>query len=192
MFFNNSASNSTDSFQSTSNAFFSGVLTGRAGGLGVFISETYHNVTVHVNGCIFDSNHAQSFGGGLYFVYSGNSTETQYKGFVSNSQFINNTAVLGGGGFIVTIQSSGPPNDPHMLRIQDCHFEHNHGDAGGGIYFYVIFPGGRGNLFELKGSTFVDNRGVNKENEFGSALAASLYEIFENKVGFPDHFIEDW
>ena len=191
MFCNNSAL-TNDSFRSTSNAFFSGVLTGRAGGLGVFISEAYHNVIVHVNGCIFQSNYVQSFGGGLYFVYSGNSSKTQYKGFVSNSQFINNIGVLGGGGFIVTIQSSGPPNVPHMLRFQDCHFERNRGDAGGGIYFYVIFPGGRGNLFELKGSSFVDNGGVNLENEFGSALAASLYEVFENKVGFPIHFIEDW
>ena len=197
-FVNNSAlANGT--FRSTSHAFFKGILPGRAGGLGVFIHEDYTNVTVKVNNCTFQDNYARSYGGGLYFVYSGSNEnenilgkKPQFKGFVTNSSFISNTAGLGGGGFIITIQTSGPVKTPHLLHFDNCIFKNNAGQSGGGFYYYVIFHGGRGNSLAIRNTSFFNNRGNSMSSEFGSAFAASIYQEYRTMEGFPIHVIESW
>ena len=190
LFVNNSALTNNRTFRSTSNAFYNGILSGRAGGLGVFVDERDHNVSISIDGCQFINNNAQAYGGGLYFVYNG--LNSQHIGNVTNTKFIGNSGGLGGGGFINSVQSKGLQGAPHIVRFKDCYFEGNQGDAGGGMYFYVILQGGRGNLLELDNCTFVGNRGVLSENEFGAAIAASLYEEFQEKESFPIHNINDW
>ena len=90
VFLNNSAI-ANNIYKSSSNAFFNGILTGRAGGLGIFISTigVSHNVTALVSNCTFRDNFATSFGGGLYFVYNG--TCSQHYGRVEDSHFVSNT-----------------------------------------------------------------------------------------------------
>ena len=177
-------------YQYASRTFFKGLLTGRAGGLGVFIYEIYHNVTVHVDGCTFHDNYAQAYGGGMYFLYSG--INSQYTGTVSNCEFIRNTGGLGAGGFITTVQSNGLVDAPHILNIRDCRFESNRGNYGGGLLFLVLFQGGRGNMLSVTRCIFIDNAGIDQENEVGSALSASIYEMFEEKESYPVHSMEDW
>ena len=197
-FINNSALANT-TFRSTSHAFFNGILTGRAGGLGVFVHEDFSSVIVRVIDCVFQENYARSYGGGLYFVYSGNRTVQKaigtlpvIKGHVSNCSFVRNIAGLGGGGFIVSIQTRGPIDAPHLLHFEDCLFDSNVGNYGGAFYYYVIFHGGRGNSLSLKNTVFRRNRGNASYSEFGSAFAASIYEQFNSKEGFPIHMMESW
>ena len=198
-FFNNSAFANQTTFRSTSKAFFKGILPGRAGGLGVFVHENNHNVSIKVTNCTFKNNFATSYGGGLYFVYSGNNAvqriagkRPQFKGYVSNCSFIGNAAGFGGGGFIITIQTSGPLKAPHLLYFDSCKFEENIGNSGGGFYYYVIFHGGRGNSLVIKNTNFKNNTGNSSSDEFGSAFAASIYQEFKSMDGFPHHLIEDW
>ena len=185
-FYNNSAL----SFRSSSDAFYNGLLTGRAGGLGVFINEPYHNVTITVVNCQFIGNYARVFGGGLYFVYS--SRHSQHIGIVKDTIFIDNIGELGGGGFITAIQSNGINIAPHFVKFDNCSFINNRGDAGAGMYFYVIFRGGRGNKLQVNNCMFINNRGIRLENEFGAALAASIYEEFQNTESFTVSLIKDW
>ena len=189
-FFNNSVF-ARRTYRYSSRTFFRGLLTGRAGGLGVFIYEIYHNVTIHVDGCTFQDNYAQSYGGGLYFVYSGRNSQ-QYTGTVSNCEFIRNTGGLGAGGFVTVVQSSGLVGAPHILNIRDCLFKSNRGNYGAGLYFFILFQGGRGNRLSLTRCIFIDNAGINQENEVGSAISASIYENFEEKESYPVHSMEDW
>ena len=189
-FINNSALTNNRTFRSTSDAFYNGILTGRAGGLGVFVNKRDHNVIISIDRCQFINNYARIYGGGLYFVYHG--LNSQHIGIVTNTTFIGNSGGLGAGGFASSVLSKGLQEGPHIVQFKDCYFESNQGDAGGGMYFYVILQGGRGNLLELDNCTFVGNRGVLSENEFGAAIAASLYEKFQEKESFPIHNIHDW
>ncbi|XP_019852697.1 PREDICTED: uncharacterized protein LOC109582431 [Amphimedon queenslandica] len=181
--------NSAYHYRGTSKAFFRGIFQGRAGGLGIFINESYHNVSILVKNCKFINNQAVAFGGGLYFIYNGRNS--YHTGIVEDSDFIDNVAFLGGGGFISSIISSGLKEAPHLVKFTNCSFQNNMGDSGGGMYFYVIFSGGKGNSLELNECAFIANRGVNRESEFGAAIAASIYDKFEEKDSFPYHSISD-
>lgn len=191
-FFNNSANSTRWSTRSTSRAFLRGILPGRAGGLGVFIYTDYSNVSISVTDCVFHSNYAHSYGGGLYFVFSGNSDCPRIIGTVTRSIFYNNTGGLGAGGFIASVQSRGPIGAPHLLTFEDCNFTQNVGNAGGAVYYYVIYYGGHGNKLIVRNTTFDGNRGKGSSDEFGSALAASIYQEYNSMQNFSVHIVEDW
>ena len=188
-FFNNSVF-ARRTYRYSSRTFFRGLLTGRAGGLGVFIYEIYHNVTIHVDGCTFQDNYAQSYGGGLYFVYSGRNS--QYTGTVSNCEFIRNTGDLGGGGISIALGSSGLVGAPHILNIRDCLFKTNRGNYGGGLLLGFLVLGGRGNVISVTRCMFINNAGIDQNNEVGSALCVSTHQIFEEKESYPVHSMKDW
>ena len=79
-FTNNGANASTQSFLTSSNIVAMGVFTGRGGGLGLLINESFHNVTALITDCQFINNFASSFGGGAVFSikWHGNSTLCNY------------------------------------------------------------------------------------------------------------------
>ncbi len=200
-FVNNSAFAPGSKFRSTSHAFFNGVLTGRAGGMGIFIQEDKCNATIQVSNCTFEKNFARSYGGGLYFVYGNNTiqkqtawTRPQFRGYITNCTFSNNGAGLGAGGFISSITSAGPRTNPHLVNITDSKFEGNYAGIGGGIYYYIVFEGGRGNRLRVRNTDFTSNRGMSASstNNVGSAIAASIYYDFVSKLGFPTQEIENW
>ena len=178
------------SYRFSSRTFFRGLLTGRAGGLGVFIYEIYHNVTIHVDGCTFHDNYAQAYGGGMYILYSGRNSH--HTGAVSNCEFNRNTGDLGGGGFIIALASSGLVGAPHILNIKDCYFKSNRGNYGGGLFLAFLVLGGRNNMISVTRCMFIDNAGIDQNNEVGGALCASIYEIFEEKESNPMNSMEDW
>ena len=55
----------TKNVLTVSQAFSSGLFTGRGGGLALFITEDNFTITVRVSGCYFSHNFAQNFGGGM-------------------------------------------------------------------------------------------------------------------------------
>ena len=191
-FLNNSA-NAIDTFRSSSSALFNGILTGRAGGLGIFVStiNVSHNVTALVSNCIFQDNFATSFGGGLFFIFTGNCS--RHNGSVKDTHFLSNVGNMGGGGFITTVDSGGLPETPHIIHLSNCLFRSNRGDAGGGMYFYILYPEGNGSQLFVENCTFTGNKGVNLDKEFGAALAASMYENFQEKESLErQHAVQNW
>ena len=175
------------SYRYSSRTFYRGLLTGRAGGLGVFIYEIYHNVTIHVDGCTFHDNYAQAYGGGMYFLYSGRNLH--HTSTVSNCKFNRNTGDLGGGGFVILLRSSGLVG---ALNIRDCIFKTNHGNYGGGLLLAFSIQGGRRNMISMTRCMFIDNAGIDQNNEVGGALCTYVHEIFEEKESNSMNSMEDW
>lgn len=137
-FFNNSAT-AQSTFETSNQAFTNQFFTGRGGGLGLFINESFHNITVTIYNCKFRGNFARSFGGGMYILFNGENT--QHFIFVEKSEIVSNTALKGGGGVQLSYISNGVQATPHTGTFTDCAFTGNRGEAGGGIYVYPSFRG---------------------------------------------------
>ena len=180
VFTNNRANISTQSFLTSSNIVARGIFTGRGGGLGLLINESFHNITALIADCQFISNFASSFGGGVYVVFNG--TSTQHRVTVENCQFINNTGTLGAGGMNVAYLTNGELNYPMTAMIQNCYFFGNQGETGGAMY---IFPastlGGDGNVAFIE-NCFYEN---NEASNIGGAIAAATYSLFRAKELLP-------
>ena len=137
-FINNSAT-AASIFETSNQAFTNQYFTGRGGGLGIFINESFHNLTVRIDGCKFEGNFARSFGGGVYMLFNGEGT--QHFIFVEKSELVFNTALKGGGGIQLSYISNGIQATPHTAIFTECFFTGNRGEAGGGIYIYPSFRG---------------------------------------------------
>ena len=174
------------SYRFSSRTFYRGLLTGRAGGLGVFIYEIYHNVTIHVDGCTFHDNYAQAYGGGMYIVYSGRNSH--HTGTVSNCEFNRNTGGLGGGGSAIGMVSSGLDGAPHILNIKNCLYKSNRGNKGGGLLLAFFGQGGRGKMLSVTRCMFIDNAGI----DVGGALCVSAFQTFEEKESYPVNSMKNW
>lgn len=130
-FINNSAT-AEFLFLTSSRAFFAEVFTGRGGGIGVFINESRHDITVTITDCIFEGNRAKSFGGGLFLLLGGFSTH--HKVFVLNNCFDSNVAEQGGGAIQSSFYNNGPQDEPLLALYDNCTIRNNTAKAGGGIF----------------------------------------------------------
>lgn len=137
--FTNNRATATSSFRTTNNAFFNRVFTGRGGGLGIFINESYHNITGMISDNSFVGNYARSFGGGVFMVIFGEGTQNTL--LVMRNVFENNLAESGGGGLLMTFFSIGLEAAPHTINVTDCYFRGNSGESGGATLFYLAYQG---------------------------------------------------
>ena len=137
--FTNNQALAESNFRTTSDAFFNGVFTGRGGGLGVFINESFHNITGRIVNNSFVDNYAESFGGGLYLVVYGDRTQTQL--LVERNVFLNNVGYLGGGALLMSFFSVGVETAPHQTTVIECSFINNSGQTGGAILAYWSYGG---------------------------------------------------
>ena len=137
--FTNNSATARSVFRTSSQAFSSQIFSGRGGALGVFINESFYNISVVISDCRFEHNYARSFGGGMFLIFTG--FNTQHTINVDRTWVISNMAVLGGGGVQVSYISNGIPGSPHMVNFTDCVFDGNRGVAGGGMYVYPSFVG---------------------------------------------------
>ncbi len=138
-FINNSAL-ATANFNTIDQTSFRQVLTGRGGALGVWVNESYYNVSVLVSDCVFQSNFARSFGGAIYVFLNG--PTAQHKVNLDGTSLSSNVAELhGGGGMQLSFLSNGIRGSPHMGNFTDCTFEDNMAEAGGGIYVFTSTRG---------------------------------------------------
>ena len=113
--------------------------------MGIFMNDSFHNLSVFIRDCIYEKNFARSFGGGFYMVFNG--FNTQHSVFVEGTHLLSNTGGVGGGGIQVAYIASGVPTAPHTANISDCEFRNNASPSGGGIYVYPSFLG------ELRGAS---------------------------------------
>lgn len=142
-----------------------GSLVGQGGGL-------YHELNEPiVDGCVFDGNLSERFGGGLYeeltisalvtnSTFDGNVARAQGGGMyhlrgivtISDTLFVGNQAEIVGGGFYAD-RSGGIGSEPKVRRVE---FRDNFGFEGGGAMY---FAGGTGAGADIADSLFVGNRG---------------------------------
>ena len=164
----------TESILTSSMIVTQGVFTGRGGGLGLLINQSFHNVTALIADCQFINNYAFSFGGGFYLIFNG--TGTQHKVTLDNCQFVKNTGTLGAGAICIGYLTNGYFNFPMTSVIQHSLFVGNQGETGGAIF---IFPasafGAEGNVAFIENSIFEKNEATN----FGGAIAAATYSFFK-------------
>lgn len=136
---NNSAL-ATSRVISISTTAFAQVFTGRGGALGIFVNESYYNVSVVVRNCSVINNYARSFGGGAYAIFNGDTA--QHSLLVDGTNLSSNVVMMhGGGGMQLSFLSNGIPTAPHIAVFTDCLFDNNMAEAGGGIYIFTSFLG---------------------------------------------------
>ncbi len=107
---------------------------GRGGSVGIFVQESsLRNISFLIQGCLFDGNFAESFGGGLYLYVAGSNTNHTFT--VENSTFTRNVAGKGsfGGGLQVAMLIQNLDRPPTRFDFIGCHFEENVADYGGGL-----------------------------------------------------------
>ncbi len=139
IFINNSAL-ATANFNTIDQTSFRQVFTGRGGALGVFVNESFYNISVRVSDCEFQHNFARSFGGGIYVLLNGVTAQHKFK-FDGTSISSNAAQLHGGGGVQFSFLSNGIRGSPHMANFTDCTFEDNMAEAGGGIYVFTSTRG---------------------------------------------------
>ena len=186
LFVNNQANVFTESILTSSMIVTQGAFTGRGGGLGLLINESFHNVTALITNCRFHNNLAFSFGGAFYVAFNG--TGTQHRVTVNNCQFVNNAGILGAGAICIGYLTNGNFKFPMTAVIQNSLFAENKGETGGAIF---IFPasafGGEGNVAFIQNSIFKKNEATN----FGGAIAAATYSPFKARELQPFYCISN-
>ena len=161
---------------------------GRGGGLGIFIDESYTNVTTEISSCIFIGNYAESFGGGLYLYVDGN--ETHHMFIVTNCSFLRNSAGPGsfGGGLQIALLIRNLNSPPCTFTFSNCSFTENTADFGGGLSSVQVFSQGEGNVVSVLGSHFFNNTGT----EVGSAVMFASLLYVQNRVESLHYRVRDW
>lgn len=127
--------NSAMGFLVPERALFVLSFPGRGGGLGIFINENRHNLSIEVSGCVFEKNFARLFGGGVFLFIFSPATD-QHFATIENCDVISNTALLGGGGIQLTypLGITGRSTVPNTVQVRDCSFNKNRGASGGGLH----------------------------------------------------------
>ena len=109
--------------------------------MAVFANESQHDISVTISDCVFEKNHARSFGGGMYLLLGG--LTTHHSILVQRTRFVSNIGQLGGGAAQVSFFNDGPQETPLVMTFIDCDIVNNTARAGGGIY---VFPSTAGML----------------------------------------------
>ena len=131
------ASRTLNTFSQTG---FGQVFSGRGGGLGLYINDSVHNVSMVIADCTFHDNYAKSSGGGIYIYINGRTIQDTIS--IQRTVFVNNyVSENSGGGATVVFYSNGLPLAPHTVQFIDCRFESNTGEVGGGLYVFTSFEG---------------------------------------------------
>ncbi len=118
------------------------IYSGRGGGVGIFVHEsTLRNISFLIQGCVFDRNFAESFGGGLYLYAAGKDTNHTFT--VEDNVFTRNIAGEGsfGGGLQVAMLIRNLNSPPTRFDFTRCHFEDNLAAFGGGLSTVQVYLG---------------------------------------------------
>ena len=138
-FVNNSAF-ATSKLLSSERAVSNSVFTGRGGGLGIFVGELSHSVILDMRDCRVFGNYGRLFGGGIFIII--NSYDTQLFLTFKRIDIIGNRAQRGGGGVQLSfLSATNTYVPPDTVIFEDCNFENNVGESGGGIYIFTSSVG---------------------------------------------------
>lgn len=129
--------NEANGFLTPEAAVATQVYRGRGGGVAVFMNESQADIHINISDCVFESNIANIYGGGLYMI-STSYTTSQHTIRIERCRFTKNRARLfGSGGLSVSFLNAGDKGCPHTAVLSDCSFEGNSGAAGGAFYGFI-------------------------------------------------------
>ena len=188
MFINNTAVASKT--LNTDRIFSSGILSGRGGGMAVFVLENVFAVSVKIHDCYYYGNEVSSYGGGCYILFRGDGTHSVV---LEDNVYDSNMAALGGSGVIlVGVDVSGTMLF-HSYVVKRCMFRNNIGNIGAALYYFITFGGGRSNILLIEDCYFVKNSFlVDRSESFGAAIAVDFEENHEQKISTITNRIDNW
>lgn len=131
-FINNSAILSETNNDSVNLALNTNVYTARGGALGI-IPQGFYNVWGEIKSTTFLQNHADSFGGSVYLLITGN--ETSHKFHFEDCRFLSSSAgnATFGGGMHIAFQIRNLISGPTKITFSRSRFEENSASFGGGL-----------------------------------------------------------
>ena len=186
-FENNDAAVKDDTFSTSTTAFLLNRFTGRGGSIAFLMNLTVGDLNVNINRCMFKQNHAVSFGGAIYMLFS--SRELYHMIIIEDCLFINNVADNGAGAVQVTFHRAEVlSGQPITAIIRNCNFTGNSAVIGGAVFLFPSLEGEEGNLLIIEGCYFYKNHA----NETGAAVTASQFAFFIPKEKLINHRITNW
>ena len=100
--------------------------------MGIIPQDAYFNVRARLANNVFQQNHADTFGGGLFLFIDG--IETSHNFLIENCTFLSNEAVRNfGGGVHLALLLQNLLSAPTRVTIVGSKFEDNHANFGGGF-----------------------------------------------------------
>ena len=125
--FQNNSAIAEATFHTSSQTIAGRIYSGRGGSMAVYSNASHHNISVTITNCIYKNNFARSYGGGVYFGLAAkiDDVPSQNEIIIVRTNFVSNTAGLGGGGFVLFYPEAS---------IIDCNITNNSASAGGGIF----------------------------------------------------------
>lgn len=161
----------------------------RGGGMSIVISEGLANVSVMIEGCIFERNKAEEFGGGLFIAMD--STRANHTVIIEGTEFLQNDAGSEddgiGGGVAIGFLGRNSVEFSSTVRILDCCFIRNSAATAGGLMVMQSNQQSSSNVIDLARTIFTDNVALSE----GSALLfGSLMSI--ESLQFAYSIITDW
>ena len=103
--------------------------------MAVFCNESLHDIRVTISDCVFESNYAHLFGGGVYLLLGG--FGTHHRILMERTHVVSNIGQTAGGGILAAFSNNGPEEDPLLMTFVDCKINNNSAQAGAGIYAYT-------------------------------------------------------
>lgn len=186
-FIANSASVKANTFSTSTTAFLRNTFTGRGGGLAVLMNLTIGDLNVDIKRCVFRQNHAVSFGGAIYLLFTGK--ELHHMVNIEDSLFEDNVADNGAGAIQVTFNHAEVlSGQPMTAFIHNCSFTDNKAVIGGAVFLFPSLEGAEGNLQILENCSFYRNQA----SETGAAVTASQFAFFVPKENLVNHRITNW
>ena len=107
--------------------------------MAVFSNESRYDLQISITDCVYESNTARSFGGGVFLLLGG--FGTRHRIVMERARVVSNMGELGGGGVQATFFNNGMEDDPLLMVFIDCEFIGNTGIAGGGLFVYTSSDG---------------------------------------------------
>ena len=139
-FVNNSAFPNDDVQQSPTQVFINSLFNGRGGGLGVVLNSTFHSYSVNVSDCFFIGNRAKLLGGGMYFTIG---PGTSHVIMLDHNVIMENESDFAGGGTFIGSIGPGTPNIFNKFIFNDCLYNGNIAERGGGAAYAVASDQGQ-------------------------------------------------
>lgn len=186
-FIANDAAVNEDTFSTSTVAFLRNTFTGRGGSIAFLMNPAAGDLNVNIRRCVFQQNHAVSFGGAVYLLYSGKELHHMVK--IEDSLFADNIADNGAGAIQVTFNRAEVlSGQPMTALIRNCNFTNNTAIIGGAVFLFPSLEGAKGSLQILENCYFYRNQ----VTETGAAVTASQFAFFVPKDKLMNHRITNW
>lgn len=133
IFFNNTSLARKGGRQTTSQLIENNLPIGRGGGCIVSVSSVTP-VNVEVSDCVFEQNHAMTYGGGLYYLFD---KVSGHNATANRVTFTDNVCDLGAGGMMFFFVEAGTQENSNQVLASDLYFKGSRAIRGGGVYVFV-------------------------------------------------------